>query len=69
MAREFLFLCLLTATRDPFEWRANHREPKHTKLTNIEGTQKVRLKYCQYKQYDRKKQPLLQCIIGTYIIP
>jgi hypothetical protein len=69
MAKELCFLCLLTATRDPFGWRARHREPEHTKLTNIGGTQKVRLKYCQYKQYDRKEPLTVQYIRGTYIIP
>jgi hypothetical protein len=55
MVKELSFLYLLTATRNPFGWRARHQEPEHTKLTNIVGTQKVRLKYCQYKQYERGK--------------
>jgi hypothetical protein len=49
MVKEHSFLCLLMTTHDPFGLRAKHREPEHRKLTNIEGTQKVRLKYCQYK--------------------
>jgi hypothetical protein len=55
MVKELSFLCFLTAMPDTFEWRAKHQEPEHTKLMNIAGTQKVRLKYCQYKYYDKGK--------------
>jgi hypothetical protein len=68
MVKELSFLCLLTATRDPFGWRARHQEAEHTKLMNTGGTQKVRVKYYQYKQYERKKH-LLYSTSETYIIP
>jgi hypothetical protein len=66
MVKELSFLCLLTATRDPFGWRARHHEAEHTKLMNTGGTQKVRVKYYQYKHYERKKPLTIQYIRDIY---